>query len=316
MLEGERDRPGVKKWVFSRDAVEMVRRIGKFPIIENLVSEVRVTAIVPALTSAVSDPALPSITIQTSVPSVMLTIDEAVEKPNQIDLIVEEEPDTVSLVTSTVDWQNRLNDPSARLTDSIVEEYFFKTLSYHFDVGWWNVHHFQPNAPLPRTIDEVRKLSSLSYVTFSFRQQVLTLVFRSEMKRWIHRLEGHALWVEQKKLRVIHYPHLWNDHFRLFVVDLDNERLEVYDSLGKESASSVMAVMGYISWFFRVFFGFKLTTYNMIVNPMQQNGHNCGVFVCLYSKRRRLCATVDGVITHVSEEELANMRQEIRKIIT
>lgn len=129
------------------------------------------------------------------------------------------------------------------------------------------------------------------------------------------RLREHAKFILSGAVSVFHYPHLWGDHFRLFVVDVVQSKLEIYDSVGKKSAEAVEETTKFLVLFHKMYCGVNLV--HAILTPpeecLQGNNYDCGVFVCLFSDRRRESSSPD---LNVTEEDIAKKRAEILKVIT
>lgn len=99
-----------------------------------------------------------------------VSIEEVMQDLQQNDLMVDivdltnedDSKEDKGEVSIPEEWVRRILYPRERLTDSIVEEYFYKTLDFDYGVEWWNKHPLLEDRSLPPTMESFRQLSSLS----------------------------------------------------------------------------------------------------------------------------------------------------------
>ena len=115
---------------------------------------------------------------------------------------------------------------------------------------------------------------------------------------------------------LLFFPHLQHKHFRLFVVDRSSLHLEFYDSLFDYHFQDVPRTVEAIQWFWRLFFGKSLTFQRIISKPQQQNGFDCGVFICLYAYLRAVCGwQPERIAKEVSQWIVSRFRQRVRQTL-
>jgi hypothetical protein len=133
--------------------------------------------------------------------------------------------------------------------------------------------------------------------------------------RWKETLKyGEELRSLSPQISLFYYPHLSNRHFRLFVVDIQQNSLELYNSYGHEAFTPdrVQLFANSLLWFFRVFRGVQLQFNQVIMRQQQLNGIDCGVFVILYGLLRLNGWSPERIHHEVRAEHARSMRQQLK----
>ena len=108
---------------------------------------------------------------------------------------------------------------------------------------------------------------------------------RSRGVEWVQRWTSNINIFDNKLILIpIHVP----GHWCLVVIDVEEMQLEYYDSLGNVDMQIVDAVIEYLraEWSKVNGNGFRISVKLMKDIPQQQNGTDCGVFICMYARYR------------------------------
>ncbi|KAH9412280.1 putative Ulp1 protease [Ordospora pajunii] len=108
---------------------------------------------------------------------------------------------------------------------------------------------------------------------------------RSRGVEWVQRWTSEVNIFDNKLIFIpVHVP----GHWCLVVMDVEEMQLEYYDSLGTADMQVVDFVIEYLraEWCRVCGDGFKISIKPMKDIPQQQNGTDCGVFVCMYARYR------------------------------
>ena len=90
----------------------------------------------------------------------------------------------------------------------------------------------------------------------------------------IERLEGD----------IFYWPYHYKDHWILFIINLNQLSINIFDSFGKSNCKININIAGWISWIFSQ----AKQIHNLIVDvtitkKFQTNGYDCGVWICLFA---------------------------------